>query len=142
MNDIAINKTKSYLIAINTNKNHRDSGVNMGEEVLLPVEKDYPIRSLGVYVTESGSKKFQRERMKKLTDYMAFILRGKPITDKQAIYIFNAVVIPMLKYNLNDMTLSESKCNKITSCFVSNIKNKAFLARTAPYAKEAYNVCN
>ena len=84
--------------------------------------------------------------MKKLTDYMAFILRGKPITDKQAIYIFNAVVIPMLEYNLNDMTLSESECIKITSRFVSTIKNKAFLARTAPgallYTKEAYNVCN
>jgi len=146
MNDIAINKSKSYLIAINTNKNYRDLGVNMGEEVLLPVEKDYPIRSLGIYVTESGSKKFQRERMKKLTDYMAFILRGKPITDKQAIYIFNAVVIPMLEYNLNDMVLTENECGKITSRFVSTIKNKALLARTAPsallYAKEAYNVGN
>ncbi|RHZ74336.1 hypothetical protein Glove_226g47 [Diversispora epigaea] len=146
MNDIAINKTKSYLIAINTNKNHRELGVTMGEEVLLPVEKDYPIRSLGVYVTESGSKKFQQERMKKLTDYMTFILREKPITDKQAIYIFNAVVIPMLEYNLNDMTLTESECVKITSHFISTIKNKALLARTAPgallYTKEAYNVVN
>ena len=52
----------------------------------------------------------------------------------------------MLEYNLNDMTLSESECIKITSRFVSTIKNKAFLARTAPgallYTKEAYNVCN
>src|SRR6266496_4055271 len=118
----------------------------MDEEILLPVEKDYPIRSLGVYVTESGSKKFQHERMKKLTDYMAFILRGKPITDKQAIYIFNAVVIPMLEYSLNDMTLSEKECLNITSKFISVIKNKALLPITVPnaliHAREAYDVCS
>jgi hypothetical protein len=76
---------------------------------------------------------------------MAYILKGKPLTDKQAIYIFNVVVIPMLEYSLNDMTLSEKECTKITSRFVSVIKNKALLACTAPntlmYMKETYNVC-
>ncbi|RHZ63743.1 hypothetical protein Glove_328g53 [Diversispora epigaea] len=77
---------------------------------------------------------------------MANILKGKPITDKQAIYIFNAVVIPMLEYSLNDMTLSEKECLKITTKFISMIKNKALLPITAPnaliYAKEAYDVCH
>src|SRR4051794_13572058 len=95
MNDITINKTKSYLIAIKAGEEDRDKEVLMGADILTPVEKDFPVRSLGVYVTESGSKKFQKDRMKKLADYMANILRFKPITDKQAIYIFNAVVVPM-----------------------------------------------
>ncbi|RHZ78511.1 hypothetical protein Glove_162g74 [Diversispora epigaea] len=77
---------------------------------------------------------------------MALILRGKPITDKQAIYIFNAVVILMLEYSLNDMTLSETECLRITTRFISTIKNKALLAITVPnaliHAKEAYNVGN
>src|SRR6185295_5299855 len=146
MNDITINKTKSYLVAINTSRENKEVGVKMGEDTLFPVADDFPVRSLGVYITETGSKRFQRERMKKLTDYMASTLRGKYITDKQAIYIFNAVVVPMLEYNLNDMTLTENECWKMTTRFLSVIKNKALLARTSPnaimYAKEAYNVCN
>jgi len=146
MNDITINKSKSHLIAINASNEDRIKGVRLGKDILLPVEKDYPIRSLGVYVTESGSKRFQKERLKRVTDYMASILRNKPITDKQAIYIFNAVVIPMLEYSLNDMTMSEKECWKITTRFISVIKSKAGLARTAPnaliHAREAYGVCN
>ncbi|RHZ72733.1 hypothetical protein Glove_239g8 [Diversispora epigaea] len=146
MNDITINKSKSYLIAINVNSQTKLEGLLMGDETLYPVAKDYPVRSLGVYITENGSKQFQKDRLKKLTNYMANILKGKPITDKQAIYIFNAVVIPMLEYSLNDMTLSEKECLKITTKFISMIKNKALLPITAPnaliHAKEAYDVCH
>ncbi|RHZ87114.1 hypothetical protein Glove_40g116 [Diversispora epigaea] len=140
MNDITINKN----------------------ETLYPVAKDYLVRLLGVYVTENGSKQFQKDRLKKLTNYMANILKEKPITDKQAIYIFNAVVIihvpkidfgflsivviPMLEYSLNDMTLSEKECLKITTKFISMIKNKVLLPITAPnaliHAKETYDVCH
>ncbi|RHZ44904.1 hypothetical protein Glove_707g107 [Diversispora epigaea] len=146
MNDIAINKSKSHLIAINVEGSERTRGVKMGDTFLQPVAKDFPVRSLGVYITETYSKQYQKDRLKKLTDYMALILRGKPITDKQAIYIFNAVVIPMLEYSLNDMTLSETECLRITTRFISTIKNKALLATMAPnaliHAKEAYNVGN
>ncbi|RHZ49272.1 hypothetical protein Glove_526g9 [Diversispora epigaea] len=119
MNDIAINKSKSHLIIINSNPLERTRGVGMGDTILHPVAEDFPIRSLGV---------------------------GKPITDKQVIYIFNAVVIPMLEYSLNDMTLLETECLKITTRFISMIKNKALLAITTPnvviHAKEVYNVEN
>ncbi|RHZ82908.1 hypothetical protein Glove_103g116 [Diversispora epigaea] len=146
MNDITINKSKSYLIAINVNSQTRSEGLLMENKTLYPVAKDYPVRSLGVYVTENGSKQFQKDRLKKLTNYMANILKGKPITDKQAIYIFNAVVIPMLEYSLNDMTLLEKECLKITTKFILMIKNKALLPITAPnaliHAKEVYNVCH
>ncbi|RHZ78899.1 hypothetical protein Glove_155g170 [Diversispora epigaea] len=127
MNDITINKSKSYLIAINANSQTKLEGLLMGDKTLYPVAKDYPVRSLGVYVTENGSKQFQKDQFKKLTNYMANILKGKPITDKQAIYIFNTVVIPILEYSLNDMMLSEKKCLKIITKFISMIKNKALL---------------
>ncbi|RHZ79396.1 hypothetical protein Glove_147g63 [Diversispora epigaea] len=143
MNDIIINKSKSYLIAINVNSQTKLEGLLMGDETLYPVAKNYSVRSLGIYVTENGFKQFQKDRLKKLTNYMANILKGKSITDKQAIYIFNAVVIPMLEYSLNDMTLSEKECLKITTKFISMIKNKALLPITTPnaliHAKEALN---
>ncbi|RHZ77019.1 hypothetical protein Glove_186g87 [Diversispora epigaea] len=44
MNDIAINKNKSYLIAINANPGDRSQGVNMGLINLKPVVKDFPTR--------------------------------------------------------------------------------------------------
>jgi hypothetical protein len=146
MNDIAINKNKSYLIVINSSNEEREMGVRMGADILYPVDRDFPVRSLGVHVTETGSKRFQKERMKKVSDYMAYIMRGKQITDKQAIYIFNAVVMPMLEYNLNDMVLNENECKKITTSFLTIIKYKASLSATIPnavlYAKEGYNVFN
>ncbi|RHZ87129.1 hypothetical protein Glove_40g121 [Diversispora epigaea] len=52
----------------------------------------------------------------------------------------------MLEYSLNDMTLSEKECLKITTKFISMIKNKALLPITAPnaliHAKKAYDVCH
>ena len=42
MNDIAINKSKSYLIAINTNKNHRDSGLIWVKRFYSPSKKIIP----------------------------------------------------------------------------------------------------
>ncbi|RHZ78707.1 hypothetical protein Glove_157g58 [Diversispora epigaea] len=146
INDITINKSKLYLIAINVNSQTKLEGLLMGNETLYPVAKNYSVRSLGVYVTENGSKQFQKDRLKKLTNYMANILKGKPITDKQAIYIFNAVVILMLEYSLNDITLSEKECLKITIKFISMIKKKTLLPITAPnaliYAKETYDICH
>ncbi|RHZ72488.1 hypothetical protein Glove_242g172 [Diversispora epigaea] len=52
----------------------------------------------------------------------------------------------MLEYSVNDMTLSEKECLKITTKFISMIKNKALLPITMPnaliHAKEAYDVCH
>ncbi|RHZ54957.1 hypothetical protein Glove_421g140 [Diversispora epigaea] len=63
INDITINKSKSYLIVINANSQTKLDDLLMGDEMLHPVTNDYPIRSLEVYVMEN------------------------------AIYIFNAVII-------------------------------------------------
>ncbi|RHZ60928.1 hypothetical protein Glove_350g64 [Diversispora epigaea] len=121
MNNITINKSKLYLIAINANPQTKSEGILMGDEMLYPVADDYLVRSLGVYVTKNG----------------------KPITNKQAIYIFNAVVILMLEYSLNDMTLLEKECLKITTKFISMIKNKTLLPITTPntliHAKKILN---
>ncbi|RHZ66065.1 hypothetical protein Glove_309g14 [Diversispora epigaea] len=52
----------------------------------------------------------------------------------------------MLEYSLNDMTLLEKECLKITTKFISMIKNKVLLPTTMPntliHAKEAYDVCH
>ncbi|RHZ83449.1 hypothetical protein Glove_92g59 [Diversispora epigaea] len=77
---------------------------------------------------------------------LAFYFSAVEANSYSAYCQFVPVVIPMLEYSLNDMTLSEKECLKITTKFISIIKNKALLPITAPnvliHAKEAYDVCH
>ena len=59
-------------------------------------------------------------------------LNTKIITDKQASYIINTVIIPILEYRIHNIVLSQSTCNKILTKYLTVAKHKAKLAKTTP----------
>ena len=54
------------------------------------------------------------------------------ITDKQASYIINTVIIPILEYQIHNIVLSQSLCNKILAKYLTVAKHKARLAKSTP----------
>src|SRR6185295_6753077 len=71
----------------------------------------------------------------------------KRITDKQAIYITNTVIIPTIKYRLYNIILKHSTCDNIFSKYLTMVKHKAKLSHTSPnstmlnpYIYNIYNI--
>ena len=62
------------------------------------------------------------------------LLKRKPITDKQLLYIFNMVAIPRIEYRTQVTTLSHTECEKIAAPFRRILKNKLGLSITFPTA--------
>ena len=54
------------------------------------------------------------------------------ITDKQAIYIINNVILTRAAYQMQSTYLSKRSCNSITNIYTNIVKQKARLARSTP----------
>ena len=66
------------------------------------------------------------------------------VTDKQARYIINHVIMPSLEYLLNDMYIPENICNNLMTKIAKTFKHKVGLANTTPnnciYNKLEYGI--
>src|SRR5437763_6558136 len=60
------------------------------------------------------------------------ILKTKQITDKQAAYIINTVIIPTLEYRIHNIVLSKTTCDQILSTHLTTAKHKSNLSRSIP----------
>ena len=61
-------------------------------------------------------------------------LRYKKITDKQLLYVFNAVIIPQLEYCSQLVFLSENLCSRLMAPFRKLFKYKLNLNQCIPNA--------
>jgi ribonuclease HI len=121
------NPDKASLITINNN----ETGTIQAEGYTIKkVGKNEPIRILGTWVTETGSKLAQKRIIKEKTEFTTAILKRKRITDKQCRYILNHVLMPSIEYLLQDTILSKTECDKINSRITNIFKYKIGIART------------
>ena len=65
---------------------------------------------------------------------MCNIIKRKPITDKQLLYLYNMVIIPRIEYRTQLTILSKRDCDSIIAPFRQLYKNKIRLSSTAPNA--------
>ena len=74
------------------------------------------------------------------------IAKTKRITDTQARYIVNTVIIPTIEYRLQNIVLSRSICEKILIHHIGLVKLKAKLNCTIPTSTmlhpQIYNIKN
>src|SRR5260364_431178 len=74
------------------------------------------------------------------------IARTKQITDTQARYIINTVIIPTIEYHIQNIVINRSACNKILSYHIGLVKHKAKLSQTIPTSTllylQLYNIKN
>jgi ribonuclease HI len=129
--DININPMKSQVIHVNPKKTDRLSTVSMNGQDITPVGKHTPVRYLGVWLTQSGKKSFQKNLILDKVLNVIKTINWKKTTDKQVRYIINQVLFPQIEYLLSDMMISKSLCVKINSKILSFFKHKAGFAKTA-----------
>ena len=68
------------------------------------------------------------------------------ITEKQAIYIINNVIIPQIFYHLNSSFLSNTQLSSLNHYYTNIVKQKAKLSRSLPnlflYYPDIYSLKN
>src|SRR5215213_437953 len=151
LNNIKVNKDKSELLVHDPKDaqlNKNPITLNFGNDQIIITPKLYneSARILGVWVNLDGNKKYVIQQMYDEVTKLCLILKRKPITDKQLLYLWNMVVIPRLEYRSQITVLNQQQCNRIVSPFRRFFKNKLNMAITAPNAilenTLIYNFCD
>jgi exonuclease III/ribonuclease HI len=148
-NDSQINSRKSVLITINSSEsqeenNHVHAGLDGGK--VERIKPDEYTRFLGVWIGSKNQKKDTIHRIQEEVNKIKVPLERKKITDKQALYILNRVLIPRIEYRMQTCHLSEKECELLTSKYRGILKKKAEICGTLPssavHQKDIYNLKN
>ncbi|KAF0526188.1 RNA-directed DNA polymerase from mobile element jockey-like [Gigaspora margarita] len=128
MANIKVNLHKSILVS---NTNHLPSITFLNSSIQTqPLHT--PFKFLACWFT-TNSKSYPQIKLiiQKIYEIIN-TLNTKKITDKQASYIINTVIIPILEYRIYNIVLPQSTCNKILTKYLIVAKYKAKLAKTTP----------
>ncbi|KAF9994393.1 hypothetical protein BGZ80_007815, partial [Entomortierella chlamydospora] len=101
-------------------------------EAIKPVDKNEPVRILGVWVTESGTFKSAERIVEQEVKTICNIIAPKAVTDKQTTYIVNNVLIPRVLYRISAQILKPSFLKRMTGKYVLLCKRKARMPSTTP----------
>src|SRR6185295_2998985 len=105
-----------------------------------------PFKFLGCWFTLNNKQIKQTKLITAESSHLIKIASTKQITDTQARYIINTVIIPTIEYRLHNIVLSQNTCNKILTSHIGLVKNKAKLNRTIPTSTllhpQLYNIRN
>ncbi|GJJ69416.1 hypothetical protein EMPS_01762 [Entomortierella parvispora] len=134
LNGIEINGKKTEVIAINNKRTREDSMLQFGtpKEDIYPVKKKEAVRMLGVWVNAAGSPKPTMDLIENETDTICNILRRKAITDRQAVYIINSVLVNRIIYRTSAQIIPKTMLKRLTGKYMSLCKTKARLPSTTP----------
>ena len=157
LNNTKINHLKSVLI---TNKAEVASIDSNGNPNMKPITFVLPnntfeltplsplksFRFLGAFFNLNHSPIFVQKMIQAEYSNFASKLKRKRLTDKQLIYLHNAVLMPKIEYWMLTQTFTQDTCARAQKPFTSVLKNKLKLALSVPnffiFCKEAYNVFN
>ncbi|KAH7036152.1 hypothetical protein BKA57DRAFT_521286 [Linnemannia elongata] len=129
MHGIEINGKKTELLAINPT--HIDN-INYGGSLIQPQAASKASRVLEVWLTADGSAKTTAAMAMKETETVCGILLRKSVTDKQCIYIINAVLIPRLPYRMRAQIPAWTVIERITKKYRTVVRQKLGLPSSTP----------
>ena len=135
MNDITINATKTEVIAVNPGKdqNQNESSFDFGPEIKVPIRSpNWPIRYLGTWITSSKNNTCAFNKVSQEIETILKIATQKTISDKVAIYIVNAVILPIIEYRTQARYVSERQMSKWDANIHKFIRAKTLLGRHVP----------
>ena len=132
-NDSQINSNKSVLIVINRKEEESKSvqaGLNM--ELVTMLDNKETTRFLGIWIDSKEHKKATIDKIKQDINKITSVLKGKKAIEKQALYIFNRILIPRIEYKIRYCHLFPDECNKLTVQYRTVLKNKAEIYNILP----------
>ena len=144
-NDSKVNGEKSVLITINNpDPNPAQVKVGSNRETVVEIDRNIHTRFLGIWI---GNKDQARDSAKRTLEEITSIyetVSNKQITEKQAEYIINRVLMPRIEYRIQHSTLSWVTCNNLTKKIRKLVRNKAAIVNTLPnsavHHKGIYNI--
>ena len=144
MANIQVNPSKSIL---STNLKVNNYTPIIFNNHVLPLWPSYqPFKFLGYWFTLDNKQSKQTCLLITESSQLINIARTKKITDTQARYIINNVIIPTIEYRIQNIVINRSACNKILSHHIGLVKHKAKLSRTIPTSTllhpQLYNIKN
>ncbi|KFH70466.1 hypothetical protein MVEG_03316 [Podila verticillata NRRL 6337] len=125
-------RKKTVLIAINNSDKEATLSFGTPAEEIKPLGRNEDTQILGVFVSASGSPTSTTQRVTTATETMCNILRRKAITDRQAAYIINSVLLPQILYRSTLTVLPTSTVNTITGKYTKLCKSKSQMPTTTP----------
>jgi ribonuclease HI len=142
MANIQVNPSKSLLCTNNPPPNYTPIYYNNHPLPLHPSKQ--PFKFLGCWFTLNNKQSKQIQLIISESAQLIKIAKTKQITETQARYIINTVIIPTIEYRIQNIVLSQNTCNKILTQHISLVKHKAKLSRTIPTSSlihpQIYNV--
>ncbi|KAG0313706.1 hypothetical protein BGZ97_009971, partial [Linnemannia gamsii] len=129
MHGIEINGKKTELLAINPT--HIDN-IDYGGSLIQPQVASKASRVLGVWFAADGSAKATAALAMKETETICRTLLRKSVTDKQCIYIINAVLIPRLLYRMTAQIPAWTVIERITKKYRTVVRQKLGLPSSTP----------
>ncbi|KAH7042976.1 hypothetical protein BKA57DRAFT_508337 [Linnemannia elongata] len=130
MHGIEINGKKTELLAINPT--YIDN--NYGGSLIQPQVASKASRVLGVWPAADGSAKTTAAMAMKETETVCGILLRKSITDKQCIYIINAVLILRLLYRMTAQIPAWTVIERITKKYRTVVRQKLGLPSSTQFS--------
>jgi len=144
MANIQVNPSKSILATNYKLDTYTPTIFNNQPLLLQP--KYQPFKFLGCWFTLDNKQTQQTQLIKTESAQLINIAKRKQITDTQARYIINTVIIPTIEYRLQNIILSRSVCDGILSQHIGLVKHKAKLCKTIPTSTllhpQIYNIKN
>jgi hypothetical protein len=128
MANIQVNPNKSILVS-NTVDLH---SIQFIDSSITLISMKTPFKFLGCWFTLNNNQKAQINLISKEASSLVDILNTKNITDKQASYIINKVIIPTLEYQIQNIVIPLTICQKILSKYLTVAKHKASHPKTLP----------
>ncbi|KAJ2099619.1 hypothetical protein GGI09_002692 [Coemansia sp. S100] len=90
------------------------------------------VRILGQYIIPDGHRASMSEYLKGTSWVLAASLKKKWITDRQAQYMYRAVLCPVMAYKMQGVMLSEEEITAIQAPMLKMVKHKFGVLSTMP----------
>jgi Reverse transcriptase (RNA-dependent DNA polymerase) len=136
---IETNPAKSIHLSYDPVSNQPTSGelIQMGKGTsrasirrLQPLSE--PLRILGMYIVPDGRHAPIYQMCKELASTQAKMLRSRAMTDKIALFVVRAVMIPALSYKMQGHAFTEKEIQQISKPLLQALKHVCSLPTTFP----------
>ena len=121
------------LIVINGKKGEPKSvQAGLNKEPVMALDNNETARFLGIWIGSKDHKRTTIDKIRQDIDKIVSVLKGKKATGKQALYIFNRILIPRIEYKIRYCHLSPKECDTLTAQYRRVLKNKTEICNTLP----------
>jgi hypothetical protein len=129
LNNIKVNPLKSALITNSTDDNPH---ILFDNTAIYANKKNEPLKYLGAWFSLEHNHKTVQKLIIAETKTNLKKLQFAKITEKQAVYVINSVIIPRFQYRIQASYLNPAQLTNLTKRCINLIKYKGKLARGIP----------